>query len=49
LRVRIRIAIAAALAVQLPEWRPSFEPAQPDLFSATGGQANAEPFATSAR
>jgi hypothetical protein len=39
--VRILIAIVAAFAVQLPEWRPSFELAQPDLFSAPGGQANA--------
>ena len=36
------VVLTAIIAVQpAGEWRPSFEPVQPELFSAAGGNANA--------
>ena len=41
--LRILLFLAALVGASQPggQWRPSFELVQPDLFSATGGQANA--------
>ena len=33
--------VVLASLLQAPNWKPSFEPVQPDLFAAVGGQANA--------
>jgi hypothetical protein len=37
----LALAAIAAFVLQTPEWRPTFELIQPELFGAVGGQANA--------
>jgi hypothetical protein len=39
--VRFLLLLVAALLLQMPAWKPTFELVQPDLFAAAGGQASA--------
>ena len=39
--VRLPALLVSAWILQAPDWKPSFELIQPELFAAAGGQANA--------